>query len=558
MEETAGEIESKVLTTEREVFSQLFQRQDEDYDRWEMVEPPVDRDDQVVMSKTAAHGTDIVTVSNILRKFADNIQAFLSDAEMDIMIRMAESQGKDYRDALGKLERVFYYLLEKADELLYQKGLPPLRDSLIWHGNIRGWEAARVWVDTDGKDIKPDLMALDPRYLVYERGDEEFLWTGYTTYRSKSNIMAQYGVDVKKERDNKVIDYWKKEDGIVTNGVICDNIFLKEMEDMGVKSIPIIVMPLATRPPIGESSNLMGYGESIFAPARKINAIRNRFITMVASQANRLARQGLINYKSDKGVELDTTTNVPDGVMELVLGENKVEPSPMKEISPTAMTLLSWLDNEIEQATLPRSKMGSPPQSGTLEGLLQQAGNKIFNIQLRTLNNFYGEICRLIEEQIISKKLRFNIQGEEDKESKSYVESKISPTDIKAPHIIKVKFTAQTPWSQMDIIQQAQMLKTLGIPDEWLWEYLLHIQDPKGVKDLALIEMAEHSPELAPKKAIEAMMKYGRVDDAEFLLKAQEQIEAQKMMEMQGGMPQEEGMPPEEAPLPPPPPIGGV
>jgi len=309
--------------------------------------------------------------------------------------------------------------------------------------------------------------------------------------------------------------------------------------------MPTLIMPVSTRPPIAgtDGIKLKGYGDSIFASDRYINAIRNRFLTIVTNHAALMVDQPFINYKTEQGIEIHDMRSYPGGVVNLPMGDNKLEPSPTKDISPTVISLLGELTGQLEQGMLPAIR-GNKFESGTRYALEQEAGNKIFNPQLRSLNHFHADACRLIEEQLIAGGIKVKIQGEE---KRKYYETQVTPIDLKRPHIIKVEFTARTPYTQMDTAQVAQMLKSLGLPDGWIWENILKVQDPKALADLAAIELFEHSPKGAMKRAIEALVETrGDIVAAQSLVRDLDRLEVSEQMMAQGGV---EGSP--EAPAPP-------
>ena len=155
------------------------------------------------------------------------------------------------------------------------------------------------------------------------------------------------------------------------------------------------------------------------------------------------------------------------------------------------------------------------------------------------LSYFYADICRLIEEQLVSGKIKVDVRQEE---KRKYYESQVTPVDLKKPHMIKVEFTARTPWTQLDTYQIADMAKRLGLPDAFIYEYILKLPDPKGLGDLSAIEMAEHSPKLAMVRAIEALMKVGRKEEAEQVMR---DLYAMVMAE-EGAQPPPPGPPEEE------------
>ena len=79
------------------------------------------------------------------------------------------------------------------------------------------------------------------------------------------------------------------------------------------------------------------------------------------------------------------------------------------------------------------------------------------------------------------------------------------------------------------------MLKGLGLPDEWIWENILKVQDPKLISDLLALEVYEHSPEGMMKRAVDVLMDRGyvyealRLKDQLVMMEAQEQKTPQAM-----------------------------
>lgn len=512
-------------------------RMDKDFDRWSLKSKGGDYN-ILTKENTGVRDTDITIHSNELRTFADEVHSKLASAEMQIAVRMAETGGKDRREEIGKLERLFAFALEKADERLVARLLPPLRDQLIWCSSIRGWVGGRFLIYKDGDDVIFDFASLDPRWLIYETGANGLIWVAYKTFRSSADLKEEYTFEAAEDIiNNEVLDYWEFiKPGKVENTVLSGGREAKKTESYDLKSIPILVMPAPTRPPIvGEAgSEIEGYGESIFASIRDVSDMRDIFASIVATHANLMAKQGLINYYTPDGITLKTTVNAPEGILNLPMGKNKLEPTPMRDISPTVVEILTWLNDQVESGALPKTKVGSPPQSGTLEGLIQEARNIVFNPQLRLLSTFYANICRLIEEQLIvggvglDKIKKVNVVTES---KMKFYETQVTPVDLKKSHIVKVEFTTGTAWSKMDVVQQAQMLQGIGLPEEWIWEYILKIQDPKGLKDMGLIEQAQKSPTLAVKGAVEALVRKERFDDARFLVEDADRMEAQEQAE---------------------------
>ena len=540
----ASEITTEVKKKFEDEFKPLFKRMDEDLKVWEMDPSPANLTEyhSDILTKTRQHKSDIIIVSNELRTNCDNVQSILSSSDMQIMVRMAEAEGMDMRTDIGRLERLFYFLLEQGDLRLRQLLLPSLREASNWHALVRGWRMARILTYKGQKGrIIANYTALDPRYVVYEMGADGILWLGNKTFKSQATMKSEWGFEGGKVKDNEVIDYWYFEKPYkIWNAVVYGNVFLKKFELLKIRSMPFSIIPVSTRPPIADATGtkLKGYGDSIFASGRAIHAVRNRFATMVANQANLLANQPLIHFRA-KGGGRDipgSFQDVPGGTVELTMGEDILEPSPMKEISPTVTNLLNWFGGQVEATILPKFQMETPPASGTRYALAAEAANKTFNPQVRSLNHFYEDICRLIEEQLIDGGIKVKFQS---LLKNKYDEVEISPVDLKKPHIIKVEFMARTPWTQMDTAQVAQMLKSLGLPDGWIWENILKVQDPKALADLAAIELFEHSPKGAMKRAVEALIETrGDIAAAQSLIRDLDKLEAQEQMMAEGGVPE--------------------
>ena len=517
----AVEIETLVGKAEDKL-KNLYDRMDADYGLWKLK--------QVVYE---THKTAINVTLNDPRTAAEFVQSALSAAEMQIMVRMAEESGEDKREDIGKLEKLLHFSLQKADERLIRLILPPLKETLIWQSTIRGWKSARILVYKTKDGVIFNFMPYDPRWLTYEVGYDGLKWTAYKTFRSGASIKAEYGRDVGDEESLPVIDWWEVGDSI-QNGVICDREFLKPLKKYDIPSIPVLIMPVGTNPPviteIGDEVEF--YGESMYAANRDTYGMDNRLVSMWATHANLLAKQPTLNYYDEQGKILKSTAYLADGVVNLPKGHNELMPSPMKEISPTLVNLVGLLGAKRQHGDLPDIEYGqlqSMPLSGTAINELQQAVNKVTGPHIRGLNYFYADICRLIEEQLLAGKLKVEVKGEV---KGKYYETKVTPVDLKKPHVITVEFTARTPWTQLDTYQLADMAKRLGLPDAFIHEYILKIPDPKGVGDLSAIEVAEHSPKGMMVRAIQALIKAGRHEEASGVM---EDLYNMTMQEQMGG-----------------------
>lgn len=546
---------AKIGGVEKTQFRERWDRMDKDFDLWKLK-----------TTQSNLHETDVDVISNNPRTFADRVQATLSNAEMQIAVRMAEAEGKDKSKEIGKLERLLQFSLDMADRRLIRQLLPPLREQLIWFSIVRGWVAGRFVVEEDGDNVIFNFNAWDPRWLIFEVGSDGLMWAAYKTFRSSAAIRDEYGGDAIKgdARSNIVYDYWEYTgENKVDNTVFTGIKQLREPATLEIPTIPILIMPVATRPPVvsgitttgstpsgGETvvsatsstdwaeGETEGYGDSIFAANRGVYKRENEMASMWATHANLLSKQPTINYFDDDGEELKSTAYLRDLVLNLPMNHNKLEETPLKEISPTLINLVAWMGAQRERGSLPDIQIGTPPPSGTLYNLIQEASSKVYNPHIKNLNYFYADICRLVEEQLIAGGIDVKVKTEA---KRKYFEARVKPVDLKKPHIIKVEFTAKTPWSQLDTAQVADMLKRSGIPDKWIWEHIYKFPDPNLIEDLAVLETYEHSPQGMMKRIVEVLADRGYKLEAE---KMAEEMDREERVSEMGATPEGEPAPP--------------
>ena len=526
------DISKKIDLAEKRLDS-YYKKLDADFKLWDLEEIEYE-----------TYETAINVTTNEPRLFADDVQTNLASAEMQIVVRTLEEEGTDERAQAGKLERLFEFLLSLADDRLVDLVLPVLKESIIWLFSIRGAAGVRILNYIEKGKLVPNYMALDPRWVSYDIGGNGFAWFANKVFKTKTALEDEWGYIpkgvpfftpwVKEKEYYPVHDHW----GLnrkVTNSILCDGKVIHEQVYKNLTRLPVLFMPLTSRMPVvtSDNSETGRYGESIFASKRGMYKLSNKLASTWATHARILANQPLLNYIDDEALRIDTTTMYAGGILNLTRGHQEILASPLKEISPTLVNLVGWVEDKIERGQTPNLKQSTTPSSGTALNLHREAGNRIFNPQIRVLSLFYAGMCRMIEEQLkaggIGGEQIKKIKIESEKEGRYYAFD-IKPVDLKKPHTIKVEFTVKTPWSQLDVAQQADMLKRLGLPDRWIWEFILKVPDPKLLEELAVLEMAENSPILAMKKAVEVLKKYGDDAAAEALVREMDRREAQDAM----------------------------
>lgn len=514
--ETAEEIKKKIDNTSED-FQQLRSRWDEIWQLWSLKKNEGNYD---IMTKAfqGQRETEVDFVSPAPRSYVDLVHSRLCNSERQIIIRLLEKEGEDKRDELSKLERLIAFAFDKADDKLIFQGEGPLLDFLIFTALLRGRMCVRTMVYELNGEIVFDLKPWDPYNVKYERGARGYSWITNTTYRSAEAIKDEYGKDVPKEKYNEVIDYWKDTGDVIENSVICGSEKLHE-DSYKLDNFNVLYIPVPGVPAISTSQGItVFHGDSILGPPMEIFKFENELISMWASHAKLLYKQPTINYLDEDGQELSSTVFLNEAVINLPMGHNKLDASPVKEISPTLVNLTGLISSLRQRATLPDIEYGELrnfPLSGTAINELQQARDKVFGPILRALNILYTQICYQIEQQLISNNIQVDVKTEI---KQKFYQAKVKPKELKAPHLIRVEFTARTPWTQLETYQIAQMAKQMGLPDAFIWEFIIKIPDPKATADMAAVEIAEHSPALLRLRAIATLLDQGRHDEARSLI----------------------------------------
>lgn len=514
---TAADIKGKVDTEQRKQ-NETHTRMDDDFDIWNLDKTEFD-----------SHTNAINVCLPDPRNFADDVQSTLVRANMQIIVRMAD-QKED--EGTSKLERLLTFAFEKGDELLGRKLLPPLRDAVVWYGLIRGCRAGRFFVHKIGSDVIFDLLPWDPRWVTYQVGANGLIWAAYKMFMTKEAIQDEWQVTPQRSLLDSVrniipftsnkevfeaIDYWSlpdpKEPTEILNAVICGDQWLKKPDVMTLPSMPISIRPVAVSPPIIKDQKVVGgFGECIYAPNRDIYELLNELCSIEATRGKLLSKQPVINYYTDDGmVNLKDTVLQAEAIIDVPMGKNRLEPMPMLEIPQTLLDMIDKLTRKKERGEVPDIEIGKPPASGIALSLVQEAGDKVFVPQLRNLSLFYADICRLIEEQVIAQKLKIDV---ETIEKRKYYKTQVTPVDLKKPHVIKVEFSSRSAWLDLATAELADMLKRQGIPDQFIWEHIYKFPDPKGLSDQAIIEIAEHSPNVIRLRAIDLLEERGREREA--------------------------------------------
>ena len=196
---------SEKLDKRRNQLSELFAKDDENYDLWVGKEQKFDTHPMAINLT----GTEMVAL-------ALRIQASIMRSSLQVQVlppdKYANPEGLE---TANQEERLYYHGLNMADERLYSLGEAGLLSSMAWQATVVGRIAVRVLVYEKNGKIVWDILPLYPRFLLFSFDNKGLAWAAYETFKSAESIYDQYKVEVDDDgKGVSMIDYWDRDHNV--------------------------------------------------------------------------------------------------------------------------------------------------------------------------------------------------------------------------------------------------------------------------------------------------------------------------------------------------------
>ncbi len=163
----------------------VIDRMDQDYQRYKMT--------PFVPSQEEALDEEDAYTTNLDRVSADKAARFIGSAER-IIRTVKDSADKQRNLANENLEKFAIGVLSHVDERLDARGELSVQDQLAWYSPVRGQHVVMrslLTKDSRGETV-PEMLPMDPRNFVFEKGDDELEWCAYRMVRTRDDIQARY------------------------------------------------------------------------------------------------------------------------------------------------------------------------------------------------------------------------------------------------------------------------------------------------------------------------------------------------------------------------------
>jgi hypothetical protein len=512
--------------------------------------------------------------SNEPQTYADKIVAWMSGAELVVRIP-PNGNPRNTREINNDKERFIIGALRSADERLALRLVPSIRDQLAWFIAVRGWYAGRAMLvkKKDGTTVI-DVTPWDPLHTYWGVGSDGLSWACYKIKKTRAEIEAQYDVRLGEIREDDdgvdVYDYYDKE----YNTVVIPGRFVKKRTPHGSDGVPAFIGPVGATPLVQSmewssiEDTLEDYGESVFKSTRDLYEKHNFMMSVMLELTARSRKQGL-KVKSRDGTKTLDEDPYKEGT-EISLGQGEeIEPLGLLEMSRESGAFMGLVAGELQRGSLPHSVYGELQfqLSGFAINTLRQGVETVLTPRVKALEQAYRQIAHMLCDQYQSGSFKaVELSGEDN--NRMYFSEEITPDRIRDGGDPEIKVTPKLPTDDMSRYGMAQIARegpTPLLPDLWIRDNILGIQDADQVEDAVKEQIAERTlPEAGIWSLYQAAVKQGREDLAQIYfgeLVSMLFAKARKMSDTMGGG---GGMPPGppspgqagQVPVGPPPPPG--
>jgi len=328
--------------------------------------------------------------------FAANVIAALGGASEQVVV-----ESEDKKLDTHYIEDFQRAAFASAEELLRKQVKPQLGPFIDEQTCVRGAGAARVLFRERDKELIPDIMPMDTRYLVYEADNKGLSFTSYWMTRDKADIISEYPEAKVSGKDAVVRDMWTPK----VNEVWVDEKKVKDDENTwGYIPVCMQIVPIGSM--LLDKDSLSHHGESIFFLIRDLIPELFRLASIIQTM-NLAALKGSKQFASKQGI----TATLPDredyegmgGMVAVDIGGG-ITLVPIADIKRAAMMLHSMIETRIQRGSLSNLDlgiMGNQPWSAIALIEIGEGRDQIFLPRLGTKGLLKQDIAEMFTRQVI-------------------------------------------------------------------------------------------------------------------------------------------------------------
>ena len=505
----------------------IIDKVDSHYDSTQSLRDRMDKDHKLYKLDPYDAGDGYKSyTSNGPQTYADKVVSWLTAA--DLIVRIPPNGNpRNSRDINNDKERFIIGSLRSADESLVRRLSPTLKSQIAWYITLRGWYAGRALLVKNGEGkTSIDITPWDPMHSHWGVGSDGLSWACYRIKKTRDEIESQYNVklgDVNTDDDGVcVYDYYDRE----YNTVVIPGRFIKKRTPHGAEGhVPVFIGPVGSTPLVQTlewssiEDTLEDYGESVFKSTRELYENHNFMMSVMLELTARSRKQGL-KVKSRDGTKTLDEDPYQEGT-EISLGQGEdIEPLGLLELSRETGAFMGLVSGEMQRGSIPHTVYGEIPfqLSGFAINTLRQGVESVLVPRVMAMERAYVQIANLLCDQYQSGAFEaMELTGQDN--NRMYFSEKITPSRIKEGGDPEVKLVTRLPEDDMSRYGMAQIARegpTPLLPDLWIRDNILGIQDSDQVEDAVKKQIAERTlPEAGIWSLYQAAVKQGRQDLAE-------------------------------------------
>lgn len=457
---------------------------------------------------------DVISVTtNEAAVFLNAIVAMIQESTWQTRV-----EGRISDKQCTKVEEFIDHLLRRADDNLLAQGKPQMFPFFANHICARGWVGARVLTrKTDDGGLMPEILPVDVRYLLFERGGYGLRWAAIKTERTPEQIMAEYDIEVDSEKT--VIDYWDSEQELV---FIEKDVVKRNKNPYGF--VPFVVQPSSAGFMLWDDTYASAEGESIFALNRNLYEEFNRLVSIDQT----LAMQAIMpSYEKQSKEFTNENTPYPNkigAVFDVMEGENYrlIERPDLNQASQVAHQNIAGglqrggINNiDLGNITFPTSAVWISEQT--------EIRNKLVAPRISALGVFYERIADMLIREF------YNAGAVDSFVVNPSPSVEFKASDIPDPNLFKITMRLMSNNKKQEIANVTVASQARGLVSrETLIREVLAVQDPE--MELSRLE-AEDAEQLEPALKLFRMAcaKVDQADVEENSVKA-DQLRLESMM----------------------------
>ena len=312
----------------------------------------------------------IYIVLNDPADFAWRVESVLNSA-----VEQVEVTSDSKRFDTAYVERFIKAGFKAAEKLLALKGEDALNPFLDQQNFRRGSEAVRFYFHIEKGEMVPDIMPWDTGYFVCSNDNKGIDWTGYKSFRSKSQILTEHPEAEGKVKEGTELEVLYILSRDISELWVSGQLIKRLPNRLGY--VPVVYRRVPMGSMLKDKGSMKYRGESGLFLIRDLIPELNRLVSIIQSLNLQELDHALQVGKSretlsPRGAEIPTVDEVtaPGTVNEVEI-PGRFEKMPIGEIRQQAQMLHQMIQSRIDRVMTNFEAFPSPKTATEILALMQ-------------------------------------------------------------------------------------------------------------------------------------------------------------------------------------------